>query len=66
MITEFRERMKDTRAATTTRVNTLQQLTDAKADLQTHMKENVLHSMRQKMIEDIDNRMKQLQLLEGN
>ena len=64
MITEFRERMVEKRAATTTRINTLQQLTDSKADLQTHMKENVLHSMREKMVEDIDNRIKQLQLLE--
>ena len=63
MITKFRERMEEKRAATTTRVNTLQQLTDSKADLQTHMKENVLHSMREKMVEDIDNRMKQLQLI---
>ena len=64
MITEFRERMVEKRAAATTRVNTLQQLIDSKADLQTHMKKNVLHSMREKMLEDIDNRMKQLQLLE--
>ena len=64
MITEFRERMGEKRAAATTRVNTLQQLTDSKSDLQTHMKENVLHSMREKMVEDIDNRMKQLQFLE--
>ena len=64
MITEFRERMEEKRAAATTRVNTLQQLTDSKADLQTHMKENLLRSMREKMVEDIDNRMKQLQLVE--
>ena len=64
MITEFRERMEEKQAAATIRVNTLQQLTDSKADLQTHMRENLLRSMREKMVEDIDNRMKQLQLVE--
>ena len=64
MITEFRERMEETRAVTTTRVKTLEQLIDSKAELQSRMKENLLHSMREKMIEDIDNKMKQLQVVE--
>ena len=64
MIREFRERMKEKRAATTTRDNTLQQLIESKAEIQSRMKENLLHSMREKIVEDIDNKMKQLQVVE--
>ena len=64
VIAEFRERLEERRAATTTRLNTVQQLIDTKADLQTRMKENLLHSMREKMLEDIDTRMTQLQVVE--
>ena len=64
MIAEFRDRMEERRAATTTRLNTIQQLNDSKADLQSRMKENLLHSMREKMLEDIDTRMAQLQVVE--
>ena len=60
MIREFRER----RAAVTTRLNTIQQLTDYKAELQGRMKENLLHSMREKMLEDIDTKLTQLQVVE--
>ena len=64
MITAFRDRMEERRAATTTRLNTIQQLIDSKADLQSRMKENLLHSMREKMLEDIDPKMAQLQVVE--
>ena len=64
MIAEFREGLEERRAATTTRLNTVQQLIDSKADLQSRMKENLLHSMREKMLEDIDTRMTQLQVVE--
>ena len=64
VITEFRERLEERRAATTTRLNTVQQLIDSKADLQIRMKENLLHSMREKMLEDIDTRITQLQVVE--
>ena len=64
VIAEFRERLEERRAATTTRLNTVQQLIDSKADLQSRMKENLLHSMREKMLEDIDTRMTQLQVVE--
>ena len=62
-IYEFRERMEERRVATTTRLKTVQQLIDSKADLQSHMKENLLHSMREKMLEDIDTKMAQLQVV---
>ena len=64
MITEFRERLEERRAATTTHLNTIQQLIDTKADVQSRMKENLLHSMREKILEDIDTRMTQLQVVE--
>ena len=64
VIAEFRERLEERRAATTTHLNTVQQLVDSKADLQSRMKENLLHSMREKMLEDIDTRMTQLQVVE--
>ena len=64
VIAEFRERLEERRAATTSRLNTVQQLIDSKADLQSRMKENLLHSMREKMLEDIDTRMTQLQVVE--
>ena len=60
VITEFRDRMAERRATTTTRLNTIQQLIDSKADLQGRMKENLLHSIRGKMLEDIDTKMEQL------
>ena len=64
VIAEFKERLEERRAKTTTRLNTVQQLIDSKADLQIRMKENLLHSMREKMLEDIDTRITQLQVVE--
>ena len=63
IITEFRDIMEERRAATTTRLKTIQQLIDSKAEMQSRMKENLLHSMREKMLEDIDTSMK-LQVVE--
>ena len=64
VIAEFRERMEERRAAVTTNLNTIQQLIDSKADLQGRMKENKLYSMREKMLEDIDSKLTQLQVVE--
>ena len=64
MIREFRERLEERRAAATTRLNMLQQLIDSKADLQGRMKENPLHSMRERMTEEIDRKMRDLQVVE--
>ena len=66
MITKFRKRTGDKRAATTTRLKTIHQLIDSKADLQSRMKENLIHSMREKILEDIDTKMAQLQVVEKN
>ena len=54
---------KERRAAKTTRLNTVQQLIDTKTEVQTRMKENLIHSIREKMLEDIDTRMTQLQVV---
>ena len=54
--------MGERRAAVTTRQNMLQQLINSKADLQGHMKENPLHSMRERMTEEIDTKMRDLQV----
>ena len=64
VIAEFRERLEERRAATTTRLNTVQQLIDTKTEVQTRMKENLLHSLQEKMLEDIGTRMTQLQVVE--
>ena len=64
MIREFRERLEERRAAPTTRFNMLQQLIDSKADLQGRMKENPLHSIRERMTEEIDRKMRDLQVVE--
>ena len=62
MIHQFIERMGERRAAVTTRQNMLQQLNDSKAEIQGSMKENPLHSMRERMTEEIDTKMRDLQV----
>ena len=64
LIAEHRERQEEKRAETTSRIQTLQQLTDTKTHLQTEMKENVLRSMQEKMVEDIETKIKQLEVVE--
>ena len=54
--------MGERRAAVTTRQNMLQQLNDSKAEIQGHIKENPLHSMRERMTEEIDKKMRDLQM----
>ena len=54
--------MGERRAAVTTRQNMLQQLIDSKAEIQGHMKENPLHSMRERITEEIDTKMQDLQV----
>ena len=58
MIHQFSER----RAAVTTRKNMLQQLIDSKAEIQGRMKENPLHSMLERTTEEIDTKMRDLQV----
>ena len=54
--------MGERRAAVTTCQNMLQQLINSKAEIQGHMKENPLHSMRKRMTEEIDKKMRELQV----
>ena len=55
--------MGERRAAVTTRQNMLQQLIDSKAEIQGRMKENPLHSMRERMTEEIDTKMRDLEVM---
>ena len=64
LIAEHRERQEEKGAETTSRIQTLQQLTDSKTYLQTEMKENVLRSMQEKMVEDIEIKIRQLEVVE--
>ena len=64
LIAEHRERQEEKRAETISRIQTLQQLTDTRTHLQTEMKENVLHSMRDRMLEEIETKMQQLEVVE--
>ena len=64
LIAVHRERQEEKRAETTSRIQTLQQLTDTKTHLQTEMKENVLRSMQEKMVEEIEIKIRQLEVVE--
>ena len=57
--------MEDRRAAATTRLNMLKQLIDSKAELLDHLKENPLHSMRERMAEEINANIRGLQVVQG-
>ena len=63
LISEYRERQEEKHAANTGRIRTLQQLRDSKADLQTRMKDNLLHSMRERILEEIDTKIRQLEFV---
>ena len=63
LIADFRQRQEERRAQATGRIHTLKQLTNSKAHLQAEMKENVLHSLREGMMEEMDAKMKQLKVV---
>ena len=63
LIAEHRGRQEERRAATTSRIQTIQELTDTRANLQTQMKDNQLHSMRERMVEEIESRMRQIEVV---
>ena len=64
LIAEHIERQAEKRAETAGRIQTLRQLTDTRTHLQTEMKENLLHSMRDRIVEDIEIKMRQLKVVE--
>ena len=64
LISEHRGRQEERRVATTSRIQTIQQLTDTRGHIQTEMKENLLHSMQKKMVEEIETRMRQIKVVE--
>ena len=63
LIAEYRERQEEKHAANTGRIETLQQLRDSKTDLLARMKENILHSVRERMLEEIDTKIRQLEFV---
>ena len=63
LITAHRERQEERRAATTARNLTLKQLTDSRSLLQTGLKDNVLTSVRLRAVEELDAKMRQLELV---
>ncbi|KAI6652699.1 hypothetical protein LOD99_4482 [Oopsacas minuta] len=62
LISEFRERQKEKSTALSESDRTISQLQESKASIQTQMKENMLQSMRERMIEDIDAKLKELRV----
>ena len=64
LIIELREKLSERRAAATSRTQMMQQLMDSKSDLQNRMKENLLHSMRERMLEEMDRKLRDLQVVE--
>ena len=64
LIAEHRERQEEKRAETTSRIQTLKKLTDTKTHLQTETEENVLHTMRDRIVEEIETKIRQLEVVE--
>ena len=64
LIAEHRERQEEKRAEATNRIQTLQELTDMRIHLQTELKANVLQSIRERTLEDIETKMRQLEVVE--
>ena len=62
LITEYRERQEERRAEKTSCIRTLQKLNEMRTHLQTELKENMLHSMREGMLREIETRMRQLEV----
>ena len=66
ILSQYRDRRDERRAAVESRKKTFQQLSESKLDLQGKMKNNELHSMLEKMVDDIDAKMKLLELEDAN
>ena len=66
LLSQYRDRRDERRAAVESRKEMLQQLSESKLDLQGKMKNNELHSMLEKMMDDVDAKMKLLELEDAN
>ena len=64
VVTEFRQRIEERQAGETSRLNTLQQLTNSKIELENQIKENMLHSLREDILEKIDAKLTLLRVVE--
>ena len=62
LLTEYREKKEQRRAEETARLRKRQQLATTQTQVQEEMNENVLHSMRERMVGEIEERMRELDL----
>ena len=61
LLTEYREKKEQRRAEETARLRKRQQLATTQTQVQEEMNENVLHSMRERMVGEIEERMRELE-----
>ena len=64
LIAEYREKQKVRSDRNKRRIQTLQQLIDTKSHIQSEMKDNVLNAMREKMVAEIEDKIKNLEVVE--
>ena len=62
LLLEYRERRDEMRAKETDLIRTKQQLLQTKEQLHDKMEENILHSLREKMTEDIETKLRDLEV----
>ena len=62
LLKEYRERREEMRAGETGRDRSRQQLLETKAQLQEGMVENMLHSIRERITEDIETQLRNLEV----
>ena len=61
LLTEYREKKEQRRTEETARLRTRKQLATTRTQVQEEMNENVLHSMRERMVGEIEERMRELE-----
>ena len=61
VLSQYRDRRDERRAADTSRKETLQQLSETKLELQGKMKSNELHSMLDKMLNEVEEKITELE-----
>ena len=61
LLTEYRENKEQRRSEETARLRTRTQLATTRTQVQEEMNENVLHSMRERMVGEIEERMRELE-----
>ena len=64
LIAEHREKQRERRTSNTSRSQTIQELNESRTHLQTEMMVNVLHTMCERIVDEIESKMKQLKVVE--